>query len=336
MAIHGALPVGQIHIVYNWTYADAATREADTSVVTADIGKVARQLDDDSLWMLIATVPTWIRVGGGGGGTITADFALSGDISPAAIAGDVNDYNPTGLATAAVLRLTASGAGFNITGLQGGADGRILVLYNIGSNRIILTANDTASSAANRFGFKYPFVLQPSAGCVLMYDSTLSLWRIVGDSFELTVTDAGISPVVVYGVRELVVPEGSLTDNTLGVVQLDFAPAILDQVGLSAQGADIGATNLAGTNVTGLYLITVYLVATTPDLTAGIVTVTIGWTDDGAARTQAFSANLIATNKDAGVVIAQRASGFVTYTVTHTGIFGTATYSLYISAERKV
>lgn len=336
MTKHQDIGVGFLHIVYNWTYADAATREADTSVVIADEGKLARQTDDDSLWMLLTDTPTWIRVGGGGGGDLTEDFALSGDISPTAIAANQNNYAPTGLATAAVLRLTASGAGFNITGLTGGSDGRVFVIYNIGSNRINLTANDANSTAANRFGFKYDFVLQPSGGCVVMYDATSSLWRLVGDSFEFTVNDGGVSPVIARGVRELIVPEGSLTDNANGTATIAYARALLVALGLLAQVADIGATNLTGTNTTGLYLITVYLVVSTADITAGIVTVTIGWTDNGAARTQALSVNLIATNKDSATILAQRASGFVTYTVTHTGAYGAAAYSLYISAERKV
>ncbi len=49
-------------------YADAAAREADTGFTAADIGKLARQLSNNSLWMLLAESPvTWIQIGGGGG-----------------------------------------------------------------------------------------------------------------------------------------------------------------------------------------------------------------------------------------------------------------------------
>ncbi len=58
------------HIPYAWEYADATEREAGTGFADADVGKLARQLDDNTLWMLTATTPTWIAVGGGGGGTL--------------------------------------------------------------------------------------------------------------------------------------------------------------------------------------------------------------------------------------------------------------------------
>src|SRR5690349_12746498 len=56
---------------YRWTYADAAARTADTSVTADDLGKWARQLDDDTIWMLTATTPTWVQVGGAGGVAVT-------------------------------------------------------------------------------------------------------------------------------------------------------------------------------------------------------------------------------------------------------------------------
>src|SRR4249919_1187083 len=51
-------------------------------------------------------------------------FALPGDISPSQITSNQNDYNPASLSTASTLRLN-SDASRDITGLQGGADGRI-------------------------------------------------------------------------------------------------------------------------------------------------------------------------------------------------------------------
>lgn len=51
-------------LAYKWTYADAATREADTGLDSADLGKWARQTDNNTVWMLTATTPTWVQVGG--------------------------------------------------------------------------------------------------------------------------------------------------------------------------------------------------------------------------------------------------------------------------------
>ncbi|MCI0554086.1 MAG: hypothetical protein L0287_24315, partial [Anaerolineae bacterium] len=57
-----------VHVPYSFTYADETEREAATGFVPADVGKLARQLDDNSLWMLTDDDPaTWVAVGGGGG-----------------------------------------------------------------------------------------------------------------------------------------------------------------------------------------------------------------------------------------------------------------------------
>jgi hypothetical protein len=65
MALHESLTLGDIHIVYNWTYADATARLAATGFTAADTGKLARQLDDDSLWLLSTYSPiVWVAVSG--------------------------------------------------------------------------------------------------------------------------------------------------------------------------------------------------------------------------------------------------------------------------------
>lgn len=44
---------------YSWAYKDAPTRNADTSRLSADIGKIAWQIDTNTFWTLTATTPTW-------------------------------------------------------------------------------------------------------------------------------------------------------------------------------------------------------------------------------------------------------------------------------------
>lgn len=103
-----------------------------------------------------------------------ADFRVSGDITPSQITADQDDYSPTGLSTASVLRLD-SDATRAITGLAGGADGRIVTLMNIGSFIIRLPGNSSSSSAANRWSSTYG--LSPGQALTFWYDSTSSLWR---------------------------------------------------------------------------------------------------------------------------------------------------------------
>jgi hypothetical protein len=108
-------------------------------------------------------------------------FALTGDISPSQITSNQNDYNPTGLSTATVLRLSTD-ASRNITGLQGGADGRIIVIENIGSNDIVLKDESGSSSAGNRFALSADITLAADDAATLKYDATSTRWRCIGKS----------------------------------------------------------------------------------------------------------------------------------------------------------
>jgi hypothetical protein len=109
---------------------------------------------------------------------ITGSFALSGDLTPAQITVSQNDYNPTGLSAASILRLNSTGA-VNITGLAGGADGRVMVAANVGANNITLVDESASSAAANRFALLENLALAADAAAILFYDSTSSRWRSI-------------------------------------------------------------------------------------------------------------------------------------------------------------
>ena len=68
MPFHSNLGAGNNHVPYNWTYNTEAARVADSGFVSADEGKLARQLDNNSLWLLAnATTAEWVAVGSSGG-----------------------------------------------------------------------------------------------------------------------------------------------------------------------------------------------------------------------------------------------------------------------------
>lgn len=113
-------------------------------------------------------------------------------------------------------------------------------------------------------------------------------------------------------------------------------PNIKTTVSLTAQVADIVSTNASNCNVAGLYRVSYYLVDTVADLTAGAVTLTIGYTDAGGAKTINSTpvALTAVTAFTQGTMFVQLASGSVAYSMTHTGLFGTAKYDLYMTFER--
>lgn len=106
-------------------------------------------------------------------------FAFTGVISPTTLESNQDNYNPTGLSAAAVLRLSATVA-VNITGLAGGASGRVLVVHNVGAFDITLVWESASSTAANRFGTPSNVIIQPGVSVVLQYDATSSRWRAPG------------------------------------------------------------------------------------------------------------------------------------------------------------
>ncbi len=113
-----------------------------------------------------------------GAAKLNAGLQLAGDISPSQITSDQDDYNPAGLAGASVLRLSTD-ASRNLTGLAGGADGRVAAIVNAGSNAIVLKDASTSSSAANRFAFGADVTLTAKQSAVLWYDATDSRWKLI-------------------------------------------------------------------------------------------------------------------------------------------------------------
>ncbi len=108
-------------------------------------------------------------------------FELIGTITPALINADQNNYNPTGLSTASTLRISTD-ASRNITGLAGGADGRIFILHNVGAFNFTLVDESGSSTAANRFALTGNQTIAPDALVALQYDATTLRWRVLSSS----------------------------------------------------------------------------------------------------------------------------------------------------------
>lgn len=102
----------------------------------------------------------------------------SGDITPAVLAANADNYNAPGLATASRVRLSASTA-VAVTGIAAGADGRRLVLHNISAFAITLK-DDVTSTAANRFALNGDIVLSQDQSIQIEYDGTTQRWRAIG------------------------------------------------------------------------------------------------------------------------------------------------------------
>lgn len=105
---------------------------------------------------------------------------LTAFISPGALTGTVNDYEPTGFSGANTVRLTANAPGATITGFGGGAAGRLLLIHNVGTQPITFTNEDTNSALGNRLSLNDDVTLNAYQSTLLQYDGTSSRWRIIG------------------------------------------------------------------------------------------------------------------------------------------------------------
>ncbi len=95
MSYHDETPLGSVHQPFNWEYANTAARTGASGFVSGDVGKFARQLDDDSIWMLTAVTPTWAPVNAVGGIHASAHQNGGGDeISVAGLSGELADDQP--------------------------------------------------------------------------------------------------------------------------------------------------------------------------------------------------------------------------------------------------
>jgi hypothetical protein len=209
--------------------------------------------------------------------TSTTTLASGGVITPTAISGNVNNYNPTNLATATLIRQSASSTA-TVTGLQGGVAGRLIVFCNIGSSDISILDQSGSSTAANRFAAQVASSVLLTGGgntcAFLLYDGTASRWRIValntnafnvdieaqgGVSLGAILTDTGFS--------------GNPTVSACGT-----APAVLS-------GGSFAGTIRVGTAATGC-TITFPQSMTTPSCTVSTHTfIAFTYAETGSALT---------------------------------------------------
>ncbi|WP_027176446.1 pyocin knob domain-containing protein [Desulfovibrio aminophilus] len=62
-AIHRSFSGEAVHTPFRWVFANAAARAAATGITSGDINKIALQVDDGSVWRLVAATPTWAAFG---------------------------------------------------------------------------------------------------------------------------------------------------------------------------------------------------------------------------------------------------------------------------------
>ena len=110
--------------------------------------------------------------------TFSRSLNLSSILTPPQITGNTDNYNPVGLTTCNVLRLSTD-ASRNLTGLV--AFPALILLSNVGAQDLVLV-HDATSTAANRFYCpgSANFTLSANDSVFIWYDIVSSRWRVLG------------------------------------------------------------------------------------------------------------------------------------------------------------
>lgn len=151
-------------------FSDAFSGRAEFGLVGSDAFKL--KVSDDGTTFVEALVFDQST----GNATFARGFAITGVISPPQITSNQNDYAPTGFSAASTLRLS-SDTSRTVSGLAGGADGRMILIHNVGAQNIVFSNQDAASLAANRFLLGSNVTLGADAALPLRYDGTTQRWR---------------------------------------------------------------------------------------------------------------------------------------------------------------
>jgi len=124
------------------------------------------------------SVANVISVNGLTGVVTVTGGVTAASVTTKALTVDENDYDA---GSSDIVRLTPS-ANVTLTGLAGGSDGVVRVLYNIGTHIVTLATGNTNSAETNRFSIVSGNVtLDEGDSASAWYDGTSQRWRVLED-----------------------------------------------------------------------------------------------------------------------------------------------------------
>ena len=112
-------------------------------------------------------------------GITLSEQILTGNVTPTAIAANTNDWNPgiTGIYQVRTSANTDGNINYNITGLDGGVNGQVIIIQNIGVGALILKNRSADSSSENQFALPDDIRLDGEQSIQLYYDGNDTKWK---------------------------------------------------------------------------------------------------------------------------------------------------------------
>lgn len=144
----------------------------DLTAAASVHGHVAADVSD------LTTVANVVSVNGQTGVVTVTGGVTAASVTTKALTVNENDYDA---GVADIVRLTPS-ANVTLTGLAGGSDGVVRVLYNVGTHVVTLATGNTNSVETNRFSIvSGNAVLSEGDSASAWYDGTSQRWRVLED-----------------------------------------------------------------------------------------------------------------------------------------------------------
>jgi hypothetical protein len=145
---------------------------------------------------------------GSGSEITTSSITWDCELTPPQLTNDVNDFGPTGIDTACALRIHGGSANRNITGLDGGTDGRILTIHNIGIlYSLVLKDASSSSSTENRFILDADKTIVGDSSITLRYDGVSGGWRLFSSGSATACADDSTAECTLSATRSTSDPE---------------------------------------------------------------------------------------------------------------------------------
>jgi len=142
-----------------------------TNLTTPVAGAI--EWDGTNLFATQTTGPTRKTV------AYTTDVAGQTVITPSQITSDQNDWNPTSLSTATLIRINGDASFRSLTGITAPTTDKTIKILNVGSNSLAFLKDHTSSTAANRFDMLKDEILLPGETMEIYYDLTASRWKLM-------------------------------------------------------------------------------------------------------------------------------------------------------------
>lgn len=118
---------------------------------------------------------------GGRGGNVPASLVRTGRVSVTLPAGLTDNYAPTGLENASILKVTPNAGGSSLGGIVAPLDGFVLCIMNVGSGgELNMISQSLTSNADNRFIFLTDIILVRNTSLEIWYDPDDLVWRDMG------------------------------------------------------------------------------------------------------------------------------------------------------------